>query len=64
MSTEPVIVERAAQAYVAVRGLITMQTFSEVADRLPGVIRWLGDRGVDPAGPPQVGYPARLPLKS
>ena len=39
MSSEPVIVDRAAQPYVAVRGLVTMQTFYKIADRSPKPFR-------------------------
>jgi hypothetical protein len=35
MSTEPAVVDRAAQPYVAVKGLVTMRTIGEVADRIP-----------------------------
>jgi hypothetical protein len=36
MPTEPSVVERPEQPYVAVRRLVTMQTMSEIADQLPG----------------------------
>ncbi|WP_147260079.1 GyrI-like domain-containing protein [Pseudonocardia hierapolitana] len=50
------IVDRPAQPYVAVRRTVTMQTFPEIADRLPGLFGWLAERGVDPAGPPFFRY--------
>jgi effector-binding domain-containing protein len=50
------IVDRPAQPYVAVRRTITMQTFPEIADRLPGLFGWLGERGVAPAGAPFFRY--------
>ncbi|MHA6618382.1 GyrI-like domain-containing protein [Pseudonocardia sp. DLS-67] len=56
MGTDLVIEERAAQPYVAVRRTITVQTFPEVADRLPGVFGWLAERGVAPAGAPFFRY--------
>jgi effector-binding domain-containing protein len=56
MSSEPVIVDRAAQPYVAVRGLITMQTFYKIADRFPEVFGWLAERGIEPSGPPFFKY--------
>jgi effector-binding domain-containing protein len=56
MSMNLEIVDRAAQPYVAVRRTVTMQTFPEIADRLPGLFGWLAERGVDPAGPPFFRY--------
>lgn len=54
--TAPAVEERGAQPYVAVRGTVTMQTFPEIADRLPGLIGWLSVRGIAPAGPPFFRY--------
>lgn len=56
MSTKLEIVDRPAQPYVAVRRTVTMQTFPEIADRLPGLFGWLAERGVAPAGPPFFRY--------
>ena len=56
MSTELEIVDRPAQPYVAVRRTVTMQTFPEIADRLPGLFGWLAERGVAPVGPPFFRY--------
>jgi effector-binding domain-containing protein len=56
MGSDLVIEERAAQPYVAVRRTITMQTFPEVADRLPGLFGWLAERGAAPAGAPFFRY--------
>lgn len=56
VSLEPVIGERGEQPYVAVRGVVTMETFGEIADRLPGVFDWLAQRGIEPAGPPFFRY--------
>jgi effector-binding domain-containing protein len=56
MSMNLEIVDRPAQPYVAVRRTITMQTFAEIADRLPGLFGWLAERGVAPAGPPFFRY--------
>jgi effector-binding domain-containing protein len=56
MSMNLEIVDRPAQPYVAIRRTITMQTFAEVADRLPGLFGWLAERGVAPAGPPFFRY--------
>jgi effector-binding domain-containing protein len=51
-----VVVEHDPQPYVAVTGHVTMQTFPELADRLPGVFGWLAAHGVAPAGPPFFRY--------
>jgi effector-binding domain-containing protein len=56
MPAEPKIVERAEQPYLAIRGLVTMQTFAAIADRMPEVFGWLGARGVEPTGPPFFKY--------
>src|SRR5262245_21876498 len=56
MSTEPTIVERPAQPYVAIRKVVTMDTIPEIADRLPAVFGWLAARGIAPAGPPFLKY--------
>jgi effector-binding domain-containing protein len=56
MPMAPRIVERADQPYVAVGGLVTMQTIGEIADRLPEVLGWLGARGIEPAGAPFLRY--------
>jgi effector-binding domain-containing protein len=56
MTMNVAIEERPAQPYVAIRRTITMQTFPEVADRLPEVFGWLAARGITPAGPPFFRY--------
>jgi effector-binding domain-containing protein len=56
MTMDLEIVDRPAQPYVAIRRTITMQTFAEIADRLPGLFGWLAERGVAPAGPPFFRY--------
>jgi effector-binding domain-containing protein len=60
MSTEspagPTIVTRSEQPYVALRGFVTMQTFSAIADRLPGLFGWLQARGIEPTGAPFFKY--------
>lgn len=48
--TEPMIVERSEQPYVAIRRSVTMETFGAIADRIPEVLDWLASRGVEPAG--------------
>jgi hypothetical protein len=56
MSMNLEIVDRPAQPYVAIRRTITMQTFADIADRLPGLFGWLAERGAAPAGPPFFRY--------
>ncbi len=53
MLGEPVVVERSAQPYVAIRALVTMQTIGTVLPGLhPDVRSWLQERGEEPAGDP------------
>lgn len=52
MPIEPRVVERAEQPYVAIRRLITMQTFDLVTDRFPEIFRWMDARGTEPVGAP------------
>jgi len=56
MTAAPRIIERPEQPYVAIKRAITMQTFPEIADRLPELFAWLGARGVEPAGAPFFKY--------
>jgi effector-binding domain-containing protein len=56
MTTQPTIVERPAQPYVAIKGSVTMRTFGEIADRLPEVFAWLGERGIEPTEAPFFKY--------
>jgi effector-binding domain-containing protein len=56
MPTQPRIVERPEQPYVAISGQVTMQTVGAIADRLPEVFVWLADHGLEPAGPPFFRY--------
>ena len=53
MTAEPMIAERPAQPYVAIKVLVTMETLGAVVPPLNReVFAWLADRGVAPAGPP------------
>lgn len=52
----PKIVDRTEQPYVAIRKVVTLQTFPEIADRLQDVFGWLGARGIEPAGAPFFKY--------
>lgn len=56
MPTEPRIVQRADQPYVAIKRLVTMQTIPEIADRLPEVFAWLRTHGATSAGAPFLKY--------
>jgi effector-binding domain-containing protein len=56
MTTNLAFEDRTAQPYVAIRRTITMQTFPEVADRLPEVFGWLATRGIAPVGAPFFRY--------
>jgi effector-binding domain-containing protein len=55
-STQPTVVERAEQPYVAVRRRVTIDTIPEIADRIPEVFGWLAERGIAPAGSPFFRY--------
>jgi effector-binding domain-containing protein len=56
MNIEPRTEVRAGQPYIGVRGVVTMSTIGEVADRIPEIFGWLGARGVEPAGAPFLRY--------
>jgi hypothetical protein len=63
MLTEPEVVERAAQPYVAIRARVTMQTIGTVLPEVhPLVFAWLAERDVTPAGHPFWKYNVRLRL--
>ncbi|MEJ3651748.1 GyrI-like domain-containing protein [Actinomycetes bacterium KLBMP 9759] len=53
---QPSVVELPEQPYVAVSGLVTMQTFGKIADRFGEVFGFLAARGVAPSGPPFFRY--------
>lgn len=53
---EPAIAERAAQPYVGMRKVVTMDTVAEVADRIPVLVAWLAERGHATAGAPFLRY--------
>ena len=56
LTDPPEIVHREAQPYVAVQRAVTMDTFEKVADRVPELIGWLLQRGIEPAGAPFLRY--------
>jgi effector-binding domain-containing protein len=53
MKTEPQIVQRAEQPYVAIKASVTMESISAVLPSLhPEMFAWLDAHGVRPAGAP------------
>ncbi len=54
--SEPTVVRRQAQPYVAIRESVPMRELGRVAHRIPEVIGWLGSRGLAAAGPPFFKY--------
>ncbi|MFI0980088.1 GyrI-like domain-containing protein [Streptomyces sp. NPDC021093] len=56
MHTEPVVVERGEQPYVAFRGHVRMDGFRLIADRFPELFGWLAARGTEPVGGPFFRY--------
>ncbi|WP_067502676.1 GyrI-like domain-containing protein [Actinoplanes sp. TFC3] len=56
MLLQPTVVERPEQVYAGRRESITMTEFAQVADHLPGMFSWLGERGVAPVGAPFFRY--------
>jgi effector-binding domain-containing protein len=53
MLTEPEVITRDAQPYVAIRASVTLQNIGTVLPGLhPQVFAWLGERGIPPAGAP------------
>jgi effector-binding domain-containing protein len=49
----PVVAERSAQPYVAIRAQVTMQAMAAILPPLaPQVFAWLGERAIPVAGPP------------
>ncbi len=56
LQSEPQVVERPAQPYVAVRAQVTMATIDAIADRIPDVLTFAADRGLQEAGPAFLRY--------
>ncbi|GAA1290677.1 DNA gyrase inhibitor [Planotetraspora silvatica] len=50
--SQPTLVARAEQPYVAIRRQVTMDTIAEIADRFPEIFGWMAARGLAPAGAP------------
>ncbi|MBB4662363.1 GyrI-like domain-containing protein [Conexibacter arvalis] len=57
-STPPRIEERPAQPYVALHAEGDVDDFRATVDEIfPALFAWLGEHGVEPAGPPFMSYP-------
>jgi len=54
--TEPVLVERAEQPYLAIRETVTMATVNEIADQFPDLFGRVAARGIEVTGPPFLKY--------
>ncbi|RAY14077.1 GyrI-like domain-containing protein [Actinomadura craniellae] len=52
----PQIVDLPERPYIGIRKTITMTSFGLVGDRIAGMIGWLAERGVTPAGAPFFRY--------
>ena len=55
-AVQPQIVDRLETPYLGVRRSITMEQFDQVADRIPEIMAFLGERHIAPAGPPFFRY--------
>jgi effector-binding domain-containing protein len=56
MASEPEIIERADQPYIAIQASVPMSGLAGLGERLGDVFGWLAARGVAPAGPPFFKY--------
>jgi effector-binding domain-containing protein len=56
MDATPEITPRADQPYAGISAWVTRANVGSVADRLPEIFRWLGARGIAPAGSPFFRY--------
>ncbi len=56
MPFEYEVVDRPAQPYVALRDVVPMDRVSVVADRFGELFGWLGQRSLNPVGPPFLRY--------
>ena len=66
---DPIVKVRGEQPYVAVRGVVSLETVNEIADRLPEVFEWLGERGLEAVDAPFLRYrfiemPGRLEVEA
>jgi len=65
---DPIVKVRGEQPYVAVRDVVSLETVNEIADRLPEVFEWLGERGLEAVDAPFLRYrfidmPGRLEVE-
>jgi effector-binding domain-containing protein len=56
VASEPIVVDRAEQPYVAVSSNVAMDNIVSIATRHPEVFSWLSAHGLTPAGPPFLRY--------
>jgi effector-binding domain-containing protein len=56
MASEPGVTDRPARDYVAIKRTVTMSSIADIADRIPDVFGFLGERGIAPAGAPFLKY--------
>jgi effector-binding domain-containing protein len=56
MSERFEIVDREAQPFVGITRTVTMTTINEIADKIPGLVGWVIERGQAPAGAPFLRY--------
>jgi effector-binding domain-containing protein len=56
VTTEPTVTDRPTQDYVGIRRTVTMTSIADIADRIPDLFAWLGQRGIQPAGAPFLKY--------
>ena len=54
--SQPEIEQRGRQTYLGRTETVTMATISRAADRIPEIVRWLGEHGAAPAGAPFLRY--------
>ncbi|MFC7217540.1 GyrI-like domain-containing protein [Streptomyces polyrhachis] len=52
----PAVVHLPERPYAALRRTVTPRSLGELADRIPEVLAWLAERGLEPAGPPFLRY--------
>jgi effector-binding domain-containing protein len=56
VTSEPTVIDRPAQDYVAIKRTVTMSSIADIADRFPDVFAFLAERGIAPAGAPFLKY--------
>jgi hypothetical protein len=56
MADEARVVVRDEQPYAGIRELVTVRTLGSLADRIPEILEWLADHGIEPSGAPFFKY--------